>query len=219
MTRDYGLIIFDVDGTFYRFGERIESGGRIILPIREEVVRRGIGFISRRLGVSEEEAARINQDNIALYGSVGAGLERKFGVNIQEYFFAAWNVDPSKYMGPDPELRGLISGLHQKKAVLTSSPSVWAGNVLGFFEIGDLFNGYWFGDHGPKKPNRGAYTQILDALDIPARQALVVDDEIGNLRPAKELGITTVLVGDDRDPCVDYRVGSVHEVPSLLSQD
>jgi len=216
MGRNYGLIIFDIDGTFYKFKDRIENGGRIILPIRQEVLSRGIGFISRRLGVSEQEAARISQDNIALYGSVGAGLERRFGVNIQEYFFAAWNVDPSKYMDPDPEMRGLISGIQQKKAVLTSSPSIWAGNVLGFFEIDDLFNGYWFGDHGTKKPNRVAYTQVLDGLQTPAERTVFVDDELANLRPAKELGMTTVLVGDCVDPSVDYNVESVHEVPRLI---
>ena len=216
MAGNYGLIIFDVDGTFYKFRQRVKDGDRIVLPIRNEVIERGIDFIAKRLYVSVEAAARISRDCIDQYGSVGLGLERAHGVNRQDYINAAWNVDPSKYIDKDERLRELILGIEPKKAVLTASPSVWIKNVLNLLDVGDVFDGYWFGDdEETKKPNTGAYTQILDAFGMPAEQTLIVDDEIKNLMPAKELGMTTVLVGDETG-CADYNIGSVHEFPELL---
>ena len=45
------------------------------------------------------------------------------------------------------------------------------------------------------KPNPEPYHQVLDTLCIAGEKCMMIEDMPANLQPAKELGMTTVLVG------------------------
>ena len=52
---------------------------------------------------------------------------------------------------------------------------------------------------GVRKPDPAAYQLVLDALDLPARSMVFLDDLGINLKPARALGMTTIKVVDPDD--------------------
>jgi putative hydrolase of the HAD superfamily len=62
----------------------------------------------------------------------------------------------------------------------------------------DVFDVIVDATSGFRKPDKGAYTALVDALGVPASAVVFVDDSQGNLTPARELGIHTVLFSDPR---------------------
>ncbi len=49
---------------------------------------------------------------------------------------------------------------------------------------------------GMRKPDPRVYEHVLDLLGVPAGAAVFLDDMGRNLKPARELGMTTIKVGD-----------------------
>jgi putative hydrolase of the HAD superfamily len=70
------------------------------------------------------------------------------------------------------------------------------------------------------KPRPKAYEALLDRLGVPATHCIYVEDSVRNLRPAKALGMTTILVGDGAtpDPAVDFRVGTILEAGPVIQK-
>ncbi len=58
---------------------------------------------------------------------------------------------------------------------------------------------------GILKPDSRAYQAVLQALDIPAAQAVFVDDQVRNIEGARAAGLQTVLF-DPRSPAESYRL-------------
>ena len=52
------------------------------------------------------------------------------------------------------------------------------------------------GEEGIRKPDRAIYELAIERMELPAQAIVFVDDLPGNLKPARELGMTTVHHGD-----------------------
>ena len=48
------------------------------------------------------------------------------------------------------------------------------------------------GEEGIRKPDRGIYELAIERMELPAAAIVFVDDLPGNLKPARDLGMTTV---------------------------
>jgi putative hydrolase of the HAD superfamily len=71
------------------------------------------------------------------------------------------------------------------------------------------------------KPQPSAYRRICRLLDVQPGACLLVEDNLRNIRPAKALGMTTVLVHDGRaqaDGSVDYTIRRVEEIVDVLAR-
>lgn len=213
----YELIIFDMDGTLYGFEGSGKNDSFYATKFYDEVKERGIGFLSEKLHISKEEAGKVRNAVFQKYkGEVSIGLEKEYGIARAEYFGNAWGIDAGKYMERNPELKEMLSELKLKKAILTVAPDVWVRNVLAQLGIADLFDGVWAGDGDIRKPAKEAYLQVTRAMEVEPSKAIMVEDEPKFLKPAKELGMTTVLVGNVKEDYVDYNVDSIYAIPVLL---
>jgi putative hydrolase of the HAD superfamily len=70
------------------------------------------------------------------------------------------------------------------------------------------------------KPQPSAYRRICQLLEASPEECLLVEDNVRNLCPAKEIGMSTVLVGDGsqaRHPCVDHAIDRVEEIGQVLA--
>jgi putative hydrolase of the HAD superfamily len=70
------------------------------------------------------------------------------------------------------------------------------------------------------KPDTSAYRRICELLGVRPEECLLVEDNVRNLRPAKALGMTTVLVNsrsNSVDDSVDYSIPCVEEVEKVLT--
>jgi len=68
------------------------------------------------------------------------------------------------------------------------------------------------------KPALHGFHMLLRNHDLDPHRCAFVDDALENLRTAHRLGMSTVWVSRDRRraPFVDWRVGSVTELPRLV---
>ena len=73
--------------------------------------------------------------------------------------------------------------------------------------------------HFIPKPNPEPYNQVLKHLCLDGRECMMIEDLPANLQPAKELGMTTVLVGEipgGIDGFVDYEIQDILKLSKVL---
>ena len=104
---------------------------------------------------------------------------------------------PLDVLSPDPVLRNAIAKLPGRRLVFTNGSSKHAKRVLERLALADLFDDVFHLESAAyvPKPNRVTYDVMLKAHAVDPRRAAFFEDSERNLRPAAELGMTTILVG------------------------
>ncbi|HEY0602374.1 MAG TPA: pyrimidine 5'-nucleotidase [Herpetosiphonaceae bacterium] len=197
-------ILFDLDNTLYP-----ASSG-----VMQTIDRRIGEYVQQRLGLPEDEAAQLRHYLYTTYGTTLRGLqERHAGVETEEYLQFVHNIEIDKLLTFDAELDIALSRLHVPKLIFTNSPREHAERVLSamqlthhFEQIFDLrcFNFV-------AKPDPSCYEHVLAELGISGSEALLLEDTVLNLPPAKALGMTTILIAELPRDCdsADYQVQHV----------
>ncbi len=207
MSESYELIIFDMDGTLYTFGEESGEQGLFASDFYKEVERRGESFLQKKLSLPKGEASRVRQDIFKQYnGDMSLGLEQEYGIDRYAYFGEVWAIDPCPYVKEDERLKAMLERIPQRKAVLSNAPRAWLSGVLRQLGIQDFFEYIWTGESDIRKPCNEAYLQVTRTLNIPPEQCLMVEDSLEYLLPAAKLGMGTVLIGKqsvEMDTCLD----------------
>jgi epoxide hydrolase-like predicted phosphatase len=92
---------------------------------------------------------------------------------------------------PDPAMLDLVKRVQDagtKTALVSNS---WRDTDYG--DLSDLFDAVVLSQRlGIRKPDPRIYDAALEALDLPAKRCVFVDDLGGNLKPARALGMTTI---------------------------
>ena len=142
------------------------------------------------------------------FGDPGARalLERlETGKAAEPEFEAAFSqligVDPDGlidrmfgHMAPDEAMiEGVLAARRAgvRTAMLSNS---WGEDRYDLEELGRLFDTWVIsGVEGVRKPDPAIYALVLDRLGLPAADCVFVDDLPGNLKPARALGMGTVV--------------------------
>lgn len=208
-------ILFDLDNTLYPKS----------LGIFEMVVDRIRNYMEVRMGFEKNLARQLRQEYIRNYGSTLRGLMIHQGINPQEYLEYVHDVGVENKLCPNPPLANLLQSISLEKAIFTSGHLPHAQKVLRCLGVEQYFPRVFdiiFTRYIPK-PNPEPYRQILDFLGFAGQECMMVEDLPPNLNPAKELGMTTVLVGqnpsrthDEIDGIVDYEIADILELRKLL---
>jgi pyrimidine 5'-nucleotidase len=112
--------------------------------------------------------------------------------------------------------------LPQKKWIFTNADSNHALRVLNLLGLSGCFQGIidvralGFSC----KPQMDAYNRALTlAGAVTPAKCVLLDDSPRNLYPARQLGITTVLVGStDPDPAADYYLPTPKDLPIVMPE-
>jgi putative hydrolase of the HAD superfamily len=92
---------------------------------------------------------------------------------------------------PDPEMLDAVRRFHDagvKTALVSNS---WRESD---YDVDELFDAIVLSGHlGIRKPDPRIYRHAADQLGIPPARCVFVDDLGGNLKPAKALGMATIL--------------------------
>ncbi len=213
----YKLVIFDVDGTLYKFEDRITSF--LDTPMYKKIKKNAASFLSSKKKIDLEEAKKIIEDIYLRYKTdISIGLEKEFGIPKKEYFNNVWNIDASKYIKYNPKLRETINSLDCKKAVLSNAPPVWINSILSQLKIQDLFDKKWTGDGKIRKPSREAYLTVCEYFESEPSECIMIDDDQGYLEAAKKLGMTTVFISPNSDTIIgkaDYSIKEISEIKEI----
>ncbi len=200
--------IFDLDNTLYHVSP--EMHGEI-----DELLG---SFVSDFLAVDRAEARRIQKAYFHEYGMTLCGLIENHGLDPDLYFEHMLQADLSG-IGRDPALVEAIAALDGRKVVYSNAPSSHVRQVLD--QIGlttqiDAIHDIETAGFTPK-PARAAYVELCRRHDIAPERAVMIDDIPRNLKPAAEIGMTTVWKKTDAEWAVDAEVSDyVHHVTDDL---
>lgn len=197
-------MLFDLDNTLYP-----ASSG-----VLQHIDRRIGEFVQERLGLSEADALSARRDFYSTYGTTLRGLQQHHqGVETEEYLKFVHDVAIEELLQLDARLNAALQRLPVRKVIFTNSPREHAERVLTALGLTDHFERIYdlryFNFVG--KPDPATYSHILEQLGISGEEALLVEDTPHNLPPAKQLGMTTILIHDGPLACAaaDYIVPDV----------
>ena len=205
---NWRYLLFDLDNTLY--SEQTGLLARIDQRINE--------YLAFRLGLEDAAINQLRQEYWRKYGTTLRGVKENHGIDPLEYIAYTYDLDLREFLRPDGELQAMLCRLPWPKAVFSNSPESYAARVLTALGVEGEFSrifGIDFSGH-LGKPDPETYRMVLAELDLPGEACVMIDDFAVNLIPACELGMTTVFVGPDAPDWVDYRLGSIHELESVL---
>ncbi len=206
-------ILFDLDNTLYP-----KSFG-----IFEMVVDRIRGYMEVRMGYEKELARQLRQQYIRDHGSTLRGLMIHQKINPEDYLEYVHDVGVEQKLSPNPALARLLQSIPCPKAIFTSAHRPHAEKVLHCLGVEEHFPQIFditFTRYIPK-PNPEPYRQILECIGLGGAKCMMIEDLPANLKPAKELGLTTVLVGEMEldegwNGCIDYRIKDILGLTEVL---
>jgi putative hydrolase of the HAD superfamily len=203
------VVLFDLDETLYpRWAGIMEQLG--ILLVR---------FMNTRLGIPAEEAQSLRRQYFQTYGTTMRGLQIHHQIDPDDFLSFVHDIPLDQYIQPNPKLDAALAAITYDKVVFTNASREHAERVLAILGISHHFSriidvrdvGY------ESKPQKNAYLRACHLLGVAPEECIIVEDNVRNLRPAKALGMTTVLVdGHDQEDVVDYTIAQIEDIAHVL---
>lgn len=210
--------IFDLDNCLYPADCRLF----------ELIDERMTAYVGRLLDVDPIEARRVQKMHFHGSGTTLAGLMKHHDVDPHHFMGDVHDV-PLDRVARDDRLIAALTRLPGRKFVHTNGNADYAWKVLDRLGVAaeiDHLHDIFAADLTPK-PELHGYRKLLDQFEIDPTRAVMVEDMVRNLAPAKQLGMTTVWVdnGSERgshgfeESIVDVRVTDVGEwLESILGE-
>jgi putative hydrolase of the HAD superfamily len=210
--------IFDLDNCLYPAGSKLF----------ELIDERMTAYIQRLLDVDPVEARRVQKMHFHGSGTTLAGLMKHHDVDPHHFMGDVHDI-PLDRLVRDDRLVASLAKLPGRKLIHTNGNADYAWKVLdrlGIAATVDHLHDIFAADLTPK-PELHGYRKLLDQFEIEPTQAVMVEDMVRNLAPAKSLGMTTVWVdnGSERgnhgfeDAIVDHRITDVSEWLESILED
>jgi len=191
-------ILFDLDNTLY-------APERDLFSLIDMRINR---FMEEVVAIRPAEVDGLRRHYWKAYGATLQGLIRHYGVDPEHYLEYVHDVDVTGRLLPDTELGRGLAGLPARRCVFTNGSRGHAERVLAALELSEHFEEIFdirIASYQPK-PCPDPYHGVLAALGLGAERCVMVEDSLDNLATAKQLGMTTVLVGPGpAAPFVDHR--------------
>ena len=202
--------IFDLDNCLYPANTRLF----------DLIDQRMTAYIERLLDVDAAEARRVQKMHFHGSGTTLAGLMKDHDVDPRHFMTDVHDI-PLDRVARDDRLVTALTRLPGRKFIHTNGDADYAWKVLDRLGIAaeiDHLHDIFAADLTPK-PEAHGYRKLLDQFEIEPTKALMAEDMVRNLAPAKALGMTTVWVdnGSERgnhgydEAIVDFRVSNLGE--------
>jgi putative hydrolase of the HAD superfamily len=186
------VILFDLDNTLYTE----ESG------IFELIDQRMSEWLITRLKIPESEVREFRRKYFLQYGTTLRGLMLHHQVDPMDFLTFVHDVPVKDFLTVDLELRGTLEEVTSRKIIFTNSDAAHANRILDALGIRDLFEKIFDIEAMGfiPKPNQEAYAAVLQYAAVQPSECLLIDDMTRNLKPARALGMRTVLIGSGEPP-------------------
>ncbi|MGQ2944012.1 MAG: pyrimidine 5'-nucleotidase [Blastomonas fulva] len=210
--------IFDLDNTLY-------PAETDLFALIDE--RMGT-YVADLMQVDLVEARRIQKDYYYQHGTTLAGLMLDHGVDPHHFLDYVHDIDMGR-IEPCPVTAAGLAQLPGRKLIFTNGDVTYAGRVLDRLGLRDQFEAIHdiHATQYQPKPHAAAYASLVDSLAIDPAAALFVDDLARNLKPAKQLGITTVWMNNGSDggtheaehDFIDHEISALGKWLTALTQE
>ncbi|MBV6273312.1 pyrimidine 5'-nucleotidase [Alcaligenaceae bacterium CGII-47] len=212
---DETVWLFDLDNTLH------DASHAIFCAINERMGN----AVATTLGVDQDTANTLRARYWKRYGATVIGMVRHHGVKADEFLALSHDFEVAPLVRGETGLAARIRQLPGYKVLLTNAPAQYARDVLQALNILHYFDGLWAIDHMNlqgrirPKPSQALMRQVLAHLRVPARQVILVEDTLHNLKSARRAGLRTAYIyhhgtpfstqGQGRDLYVDIRVNAI----------
>ncbi|KAK1434858.1 hypothetical protein QVD17_00612 [Tagetes erecta] len=234
----YECLLFDVDDTLYPLSSGLSA--KCTKNIQEYMVN--------KLGIKESKVQKMCSQLYKDYGTTMAGLHALgYEFDDDDYHSFVHGTLPYEYLKPDLVLRSLLHGLPISKVIFSNANEAHVAEVVGRLGLEDCFDDViCFESLNPKtqtstdthpeshngsigsssrkspivcKPFENAFQQAFKMANINPHKTLFFDDNIRNIQTAKDMGLSTVLVGSSqRKRGVDYALESIHHIKEVVPE-
>ena len=205
----FEYVLFDLDDTLYPK----EAG------LMEAISQRILLFMTQKVGIPGDDATIKKRTYYQLYGTSLRGLMEEYHIDPTEYLHFIHDINPRDFFGPSPPLDQMLHSVPLRKVIFTNADAAHCERVLNTLQVRPHFeliidiNAINF----KCKPNPWAYKRALEILGVAGESCIMVDDKPRNLIPARDLGMTTILVDSThKSMAIDYTVPTIFHVESIL---
>jgi putative hydrolase of the HAD superfamily len=205
--------LFDLDNTLH------DARARIFPAMHDQIN----AFLRRNFSVDEAGANAMREKFWRAYGTTLDGLVRHHGVHPRQYL-AETHVFPelADMVVHENAVKHALLRLGGTRLVFSNAPRHYVEEVLRHIGLERYFDAvYTIEDTGYRgKPHLWSFHRLLRKLRLDPHRCALIDDMLGNLRTAHQLGMSTVWVSPAgrRVPYVDMRISSVTELPRRIRQ-
>ena len=202
--------VFDLDNTLYPQASNLFA----------RVSRRMTQFIQAEFSLPEADARALQKRLFLKYGTTMRGLMVEHDMDPVRFLDHVHDIDVSD-MAPDPILAALIGRLPGRRVIFTNGSVPHADRITRQLGIDALFEGTFdivAGNFIPK-PDPQPYHDMIARFDFDPSRAVMVEDMAKNLKPAADLGMTTVWLRHDLEWSSDGAAGGHvhHEISDLTA--
>jgi putative hydrolase of the HAD superfamily len=196
--------IFDLDNTLYPAS----------CKLFDQMHVRMSDFIKEEFNVDETEALRRRREYYLKYGTTLRGLMLEHGMEPAAFLDYVHDIDYSAV----PRLESLgaaLANLPGRKLVFTNGTTGHAKRVMRKLGITDHFEAVFDivdSDYIPK-PDRTPYDKFQVLHDVDGSRSAFFEDLAENLEAPHDMGMTTVLITDDKSHDAHY----VHHLTNNLA--
>ena len=182
--------IFDLDNTLY------PAECELLSLVNDRMTT----FVMRQTGLPWDEARALQHRYHAEHGATLAGLMADHGVDPAAFLDEVHDIALDR-LAPDEALAAALARLPGRRLVFTNGSARHAERVLDALGVADRFEDVFHieaADYIPK-PRPECFDALMRRHAVAANSAAFFEDLERNLKPAAELGMTTVLVGPNAE--------------------
>lgn len=184
----------------------------------QHIDRAMTAYIAEHVGVSLAQADALRLHYWHTHGATLRGL-RLFHPHINpQHFLSVTHDIPAlhRILSAERGLKAVLQRLPGRKILFTNSPLCYAQAVLSALHIAPLFEGVAAIDtlNYQPKPFVSAYQQVLKQFSLNAQDCIMVEDNLHNLKTAKQLGMRTVWLRPKgrNHPAADVQVRQLRQL-------
>lgn len=183
--------VFDLDHTLY------PPSARLFDLIEARITN----YVTKTLGVTQDEANFMRVDYWKTYGTTLAGLMREHDMDPAPYLADVHDVSMDSLQA-DPRLATQIRNLSGRRIVYTNGSAPYAERVLEARGLGGLFDAVYGVEHAnyTPKPDLAAFEKIFRLDGLQPQKAAMFEDDPRNLQAPHQMGMRTVHVAEYADP-------------------
>jgi putative hydrolase of the HAD superfamily len=198
-------ILFDLDNTLYS-----ESCG-----VFDLIDQRMNEWLISNLQIPESEVNEFRNKYFVQYGTTLRGLMLHHEVNPRDFLDYVHDVPVHEFLSADLELRETLEQVKSRKLIFTNSDLKHANRILDALGVRDQFERIFDIEamNFIPKPNPDPYRLVLEYLRMHPKDVLLIDDMERNLKPAQEMGMRTILIGNGKP--VDDRHHAIENIKEL----
>ena len=178
-------------------------------------------YMVERLGIKREEVSKTRENFLKTYGTTLNALRRYYSIDPDEFLDFVHDIPLERHLRYEAALDRMLESLDLRKIIFTNADAKHARRVLAHLGISRHFESI-VDIHMLEfvnKPFRRAYLKTLAFTSSRPEECILIDDLPVNISPARELGMTTVIVGNDAHyDGAHYHIESITDFRDLYVQ-